>query len=754
MFIAHSSKEKDGIPVQSYSDHVNGVISRAGAAAKAVAPFSPANGNLLIGVVARAAEYHDLGKLAADNQDVLSGRKKAKSLPIQHTDAGTAHLLEAGTALDAVLVRSHHIGLPDFVEEQTHAGKYGENNLFRDMAVADTVDVSMPKLLKAHWESIQNHTASVPEHELTSENPSLFFRLALSCLADGDHTDTAIHYGQYPAVDSPVELKPAERLNALDSYVSSLGSGKCDDRSQLRQRMYAECRDSTVTAPIASCDSPVGSGKTTAVMAHLLKQAKTRKLRRIIVVLPFTNIISQSAEVYRKALTLPGENPDEVVAELHHRADFQSWESRYLTALWKAPIIVTTAVAFFETLASNTPSTLRRLHNLPGSAIFVDESHAALPAKLLPVAWDWMKALAHEWSCYWVLASGSLNRFWRISEFDTERVEVPEIISESTRAELNSYEQNRVIYKLKQDRMSAEAIVEWAEQLPGPRILILNTVQSAAVIARAFERRVGRGSVEHLSTALSPADRKKTLEIVKKRLYCAYYKECKAESEKCKDCTNHLPNSEDTYWTLVATSCVEAGVDISFRTGIREQGSLVSLLQTAGRVNRHGGIFDAEVWTIRLVEDCELKQHQGLKDAVKVLGELFEQGKTVSPDLCTQALQREIRYGSADLASIRKSERQMRFPLVEKMFKVIDGDTRPVVVDVELIARIERYEHCNWRDIQNCSVQVWGYKLEALRIPEFPQKSGLYKWNLAYDSFLGYMSGILDCAGDKGFLSV
>ena len=53
-------------------------------------------------------------------------------------------------------------------------------------------------------------------------------------------------------------------------------------------------------------------------------------------------------------------------------------KSRYLTALWKAPIIVTTAVTFFETLASNSPSTLRRLHNLPGSGIFVDESHAAL----------------------------------------------------------------------------------------------------------------------------------------------------------------------------------------------------------------------------------------------------------------------------------------------------------------------------------------------------------------------------------------
>ena len=133
-------------------------------------------------------------------------------------------------------------------------------------------------------------------------------------------------------------------------------------------------------------------------------------------------------KVYRKALVLPGENPEHVVAELHHRADFQDMQSRQFTALWKAPIIVTTAVSFFETLASNTPATLRRLHNLPGSAVFIDESHAALPAKLLPLAWRWIKGFADEWGCYWVLASGSLNRFWKIEEFDKEKPDIPEIM--------------------------------------------------------------------------------------------------------------------------------------------------------------------------------------------------------------------------------------------------------------------------------------------------------------------------------------
>lgn len=40
-------------------------------------------------------------------------------------------------------------------------------------------------------------------------------------------------------------------------------------------------------------------------------------------------------DVYREALHLPGKNPEDVVAELHHREDFECEEARALTAQWK-----------------------------------------------------------------------------------------------------------------------------------------------------------------------------------------------------------------------------------------------------------------------------------------------------------------------------------------------------------------------------------------------------------------------------------
>lgn len=100
------------------------------------------------------------------------------------------------------------------------------------------------------------------------------------------------------------------------------------------------------------------------------RQAIEKDVRHIFVVLTIYNILRKSVEIYREALVLPGENPEEVVAEVHSKADFQSNDTRYLNTLWKAPIIVTTAVAFFETLSSNRTGTLRRLHELPGSMLY------------------------------------------------------------------------------------------------------------------------------------------------------------------------------------------------------------------------------------------------------------------------------------------------------------------------------------------------------------------------------------------------
>ena len=435
----------------------------------------------------------------------------------------------------------------------------------------------------------------------------------------------------------------------------------------MRSSFFSACVGMEEDTPITVCDAPVGTGKTTAVMARLLAMAAKHKLRRIFVILPFTNIITQSVQVYRKSLVLPGECENDVVAEIHHRADFDDKDSRKLTALWDAPIIVTTAVAFFETLASATPSTLRRLQNLPGSAVFLDEAHAMLPAKLLPLAWQWIQHAAKSWSCRWILASGSLCHFWELEEFG-KTTSLPNIIPANQRAELLNFETMRVQHHIGPNALTLNGLAQWIAELKGPVIVVLNTVHTAAAAAKAATSVFGEQNVLHLSTSLSPIDREKTLSLVHKR----------------------LNDTTDSNWCLFATSCVEAGVDLSFRTGVRECASLLSLLQLAGRVNRNSEHDESQIWTVVLnAKDVGVRKNPGLDSSSRVLRDFFNTGEEISPSLCTQALQREVREGMNISDKLINEEGIFGFKTVEEIFKVIDDQSQLAVVGNDSIEKLK-----------------------------------------------------------------
>lgn len=721
-YLAHSARPDQNIPAQEYGEHVIKTRRRAQENAASAGCYAPKYARLLEAVAALAGEFHDMGKLDDDNQAVLGGRVTAKKLPVQHVDAGVAHLLSKGTLWHqyaAFVSYAHHIGLQSVAKEMNK----GESFL-RDEKTASLTKERLPQYLARHCQGIAELKLVGTENAALLKS-QLFLRMALSCMVDADHGDTARHYGKAPQC-SLHELRPMERLKVLDRYVGTLASDAEDDRVKGLQSVYTACRNADTAPSLYACDSPVGTGKTTAVMAHLLKAAHDKGLRRVFVVLPYTNIISQSVDVYRKALVLDGENPEEAVVAHHHRAEFSSPDARQFTALWQAPIVVTTAVQFFETIANNQPAALRKLHNLAGSAVFIDEAHAALPASLWPQAWRWIREVAEEWGCHFVFGSGSLTRFWELPDFVAPPEKLPELVLGEIRSRLIANEKQRVVYERKPDAINVTELIAWLRELPGPRLLIVNTVQSAAVIAKAIQDANGNKKVEHLSTALMPVDRERTLARVKERLL-------RHEEQ---------PNSEDLAdWTLVATSCVEAGVDLSFRTGLRESASLVSLIQVGGRVNRRQKYDCAEVWTFTLQEADMLRLHPGFKDSSKVLETMFAEGR-VTPDDCKEALRREICLSGVK-DKIRDCEAAMDFPEVRSLFRVIDAKTYTVVVGEAIKQRLKNWEKVHWGEIQKHSVQIWGYRIESLKIPQFSQYPDLYEWNLAYDDFLGYMAGVL-----------
>lgn len=713
--LAHSARKN--YPPQTYEAHVRGVCERAGKYAAEAECYSVKANGILSAIVQDSALLHDLGKLEERNQSVLREQsRRRRHLPVDHTDAGSAALQKMGSGCAAMLVYSHHQGLPDLSTEFAARGC----SIFRNgnAAVRAETDAALPALLRQHEALFPRKPNK--EVQAYDGDPAVFLRMALSCLADADHGDTAAAFGQ--TEKAMPELRPQERLAALDHYVSKFG--ETDERSSLRRELYQSCRSAEAHSGFSVCGSPVGSGKTTAVMAHLLEQACKRNARRIFVVLPYTSIIRQSVDIYRKALVLPGETPEDVVAELHSRADFEDIETRYLTALWRAPIVVTTAVAFFETLSSHNPAALRRLHELPGSLIFVDEAHSALPIRLLPLAWHWMNVLADEWSCYWVLASGSLVRYWELqplSGLSMPQPEIAELVRPDLQRELSRYESSRITFRWREKPIGRKELPKWVQEAPGPRLLILNTVQSAAVIAADMAAEFGQTHVEHLSTALTPEDRGNTIDRIRRR----------------------LADPDDADWTLVATSCVEAGVDFSFQTGFREISSLLSLLQAAGRVNRHGRNTEAVMWSFSLQDDSMLPKNPALDVSAAVLRSYFQKRLPITPELSTRSMQDELVRDDSCMSAIcdfAELEAAQQFRTLAQKFRVIDQKTVLVVPDDSMASAIAE-GRASWQELQRHAVSVRKEKIVLWHLREIAD--GIYQWTLGYDSFLGYMHGVL-----------
>ena len=230
-----------------------------------------------------------------------------------------------------------------------------------------------------------------------------------------------------------------------------------------------------------------------------------------------------------------------------------------------------------------------------------------------------MFQLTEDWGCHCVLASGSLPEFWQLAQFvDMQApVCVPNLLPSGCRSDAAEAEASRVQILTEPQPLSLETLTDTVRGLPGPRLLVVNTVQNAAVIAQHLSEVWNRVSVEHLSTAITPEDRDKAYERINLR----------------------LGDPADKDWTLVATSCVEAGVDLDFASGLRERASLTSLLQLSGRVNRHGrrGLGLGPVVDFRLSPHALLNRHPAFEHSALVLGELFTEGR-ITAAKCLDAM--------------------------------------------------------------------------------------------------------------------
>lgn len=762
--VAHSPPRHDpGRKPQPYRLHVEAVSEGARLRAEWALRYATAAPPELLDTVVSGSVFHDLGKLDPENQEPLR-LNRTRPLGWDHVDAGVAHLLSQEAEAAAWLVRAHHApGLPSVGAEQSLPRELrGKRQRDQDERGHDTliarVDECLSQYVADHVRACGPHS---PKAAAAGPLHGFSMRLALSCLVDADHTDSAA-YDAGVATPMPgqdrVPTRWSERLCRLEEVVA----GKARDadrkgqgqRTADRQAFFRACLDAPVGDPLATCEGPVGIGKTLSITANLLRRARDEQLRHIFIVAPYTNIITQAVAELRTALVLPGENPQEVVAEHHHRADFESRDNRTLATLWRAPVIVTTAVQFFETLASNAPSRLRKLHELAGSAIFLDEAHAALPSKLWPQNWKWMRELAERWGCRFVFASGSLARLWTLDRIVDPPTALTDLLNatdagQMLRGRLLKREGERVRYETAGEGITVAELCRRIRDTKGPRLTILNTVQNAAVVAvelrgdgigRLPSDRKPREKVLHVSTALCPRDRDRVLRQVKARLRLERYARNRGVEAP------ELDRLQD--WTLVATSCVEAGVDLSLCNAFRERASAASLIQVGGRVNRHGERGGGIVYDFTFAADePDISQNPDWKHARSVLEDLLDEDAVNDrdpADVVTEALQLELDEQVRFLETLQAAERAGDYPTVAENGRVIDDDTVLVVVDEELGQRLDAWERVDSATLLRLSVQVRRRRAESLGLREIRGKREIYAWGGRYDPlFLGIMEDIL-----------
>jgi CRISPR-associated endonuclease/helicase Cas3 len=699
------------------SEHLHQVAELAACFAQPLGASEPAH---LAGLL------HDIGKIHSSFQRYLLAVEQNPALKGQgpgHKGAGAVQASALGLDFLAFLIAGHHGGLPSL----------GDLRIWiREQAARIDVQEAIHQAAAA-FPSITSFSGTLPTHLHTPYEHELFIRLLFSALVDADFLDTEHHF-----IPSRSSIRQSSSLRAnmwehlWNQFELDLQQQPGSHTSRLNRRRHEVlqycCQAATQKPGFFRLTVPTGGGKTRSSLAFALLHAREHSLQRIIYAIPYLSITEQTADVFRSIF------PDPNVVLEHHSGiatpddphavtPEQQW-NRLAAENWDAPLIVTTTVQLFESLLAHTPSSCRKLHNLVGSVIILDEAQM-LPTHLLDTILEVLTQLVTHYHTTVVLCTATQPALDDRAGFPGLR-DVREIIP--------SPEQfftalSRVQYHWPQpgERWSWEDVahrVRQAEQV----LVIVNTRADAVTLLQLLSDI----DVCHLSTSLCGAHRRVVLQDVRTRL--------KAGSP-CR---------------LIATQLIEAGVDVDFPLVLRALGPLDSIVQAAGRCNREGRLQQG---TVIIFEPKEGSLPPGpYRIGTATTKGFLAEGPLDSTDLSLyrRYFERYYRRVNRDEPQVQAVRRLLDYPAIASRFRMIQEETFPVVVpyqhpekpteQADLLCELQQRQSSPreiLRRLQPYMVNVRAHHLTRLCDLKLVEEilPGLMVWQGTYDDLYGLGRG-------------
>ena len=451
-----------------------------------------------------AGLWHDLGKFAPEWQSYLRSKTDPHidevSGRIDHATAGAQHAVRTGKILGhlfAYSIAGHHSGLLDAISEDACL----EKRLAKSIAPYS----SAPREILER--AIPDLPRSIAENVRIPFVAALFTRMLFSALVDADFLATEAFMEPTRTRLRPTangSLLP-KMLELLDQRIAEFPAPD-NEVDRTRAKVLDACVHAAEQKPgLFSLTVPTGGGKTLSSLAFALRHAIKHGQRRVIYVVPFTSIIEQNAAVFDEAFrSLVKSETDPIVLQHHSNLspDKETERSRLAAENWNAPLIVTTAVQFYESLHAKRTSSCRKLHNIANSVVILDEAQC-LPVEYLKPCLDLLRELSARYNTTVVLCTATQPAIHRTDDFDIGLEGIREIIPNPTQL----YEELKRVKVIERgpitDRALADEIAKRDQVL-----VIVNTRRHAQSLFRLLP---DSDANFHLSALMCPAHRERTL---------------------------------------------------------------------------------------------------------------------------------------------------------------------------------------------------------------------------------------------------